>query len=120
LTNPGTQIFWICNPSILEFPNPEEKGDNLLATHLSAIKRARQNEKRRLRNLQLNSTVKSSIRKVRMAVEGKDVEGAKKALLTVIPLIQKAQSKSVFHKNASARKISRLTRRVNSLTAVSK
>ena len=91
-----------------------------MATHLSAIKRARQNEKRRLRNLQIKSTVKSSVKKVRVAVEGKDVEGAKKALLTVIPLIQKAHSKSVFHKNASARKISRLTRKVNSLTVVPK
>jgi len=91
-----------------------------LATHLSAIKRARQNEKRRLRNLQIRSTVKSSIKKVRVAVEGKDVEGAKKALLTVIPLIQKARSKNVFHKNASSRKISRLTREVNALTVASK
>ncbi|OGP96447.1 MAG: 30S ribosomal protein S20 [Deltaproteobacteria bacterium RBG_16_47_11] len=86
-----------------------------MATHLSAIKRARQNEKRRLRNLQIRSTVKSSVKKVRVAVEGKDVEGAKRALLTAIPLIQKARSKSVLHKNASARKISRLTREVNAL-----
>jgi small subunit ribosomal protein S20 len=91
-----------------------------LATHLSAIKRARQNEKRRLRNLQIKSTVKSSVKKVRVAVEGKDIEGAKKALSTVIPLIQKAHSKSVLHKNASARKISRLTRKVNSLAVVPK
>ena len=91
-----------------------------MATHLSAIKRARQNEKRRLRNLQIRSTVKSSVKKVRVAIEGKDVEGAKKALLTAIPLIQKARSKSVFHKNASARKISRLTREVNALAVVSK
>ena len=91
-----------------------------MATHLSAIKRARQNEKRRLRNLQIKSTVKSSVKKVRVAVEGKDVEGARKALSTVIPLIRKAHSKGVFHKNASARKISRLTRSVNSLTVVPK
>ncbi len=57
---------------------------------------------------------------MRIAIEGKDVEGAKKALLTAIPLIQKARSKSVLHKNASARKISRLTREVNALTVVPK
>ena len=91
-----------------------------MATHLSAIKRARQNEKRRLRNLQIRSTVKSSVKKVRAAIEGKDAEGAKKALLTAIPLIQKARSKNVHHKNASARKISRLTREVNALTAAPK
>jgi small subunit ribosomal protein S20 len=84
-----------------------------LATHLSAIKRARQNEKRRLRNLQIKSTVKSSIKKVRASVEKEDVDGAQKGLLKTIPLIQKARSKGVFHKNTSARKISRLTREVN-------
>jgi len=86
-----------------------------LAIHLSAIKRARQNEKRRLRNLHIKSTVKSFVKKVRVAVEEKDVEGAQKALLKVIPLIQKAHSRGVFHKNTSARKISRLTREVNTL-----
>ena len=88
-----------------------------MATHLSAIKRARQNEKRRLRNLQIESTVKSSVKKVRVAIAKKDVEGARKALLKTIPLIQKAHSKGVFHKNTSARKISRLTQGVNALSA---
>jgi small subunit ribosomal protein S20 len=91
-----------------------------LATHLSAIKRARQNEKRRLRNLQIKSTVKSFTKKVRVAIENKDVEGAQKALLKAIPLIQKAHSKDVFHKNTSARKISRLTREINALKVASK
>ena len=88
-----------------------------MATHLSAIKRARQNEKRRLRNLQVRSTVKSFVKKVRAAIEKKDAEGAQKALAKTIPLIQKARSKGVFHKNTSARKISRLTREVNALSA---
>lgn len=88
-----------------------------MAIHLSAIKRARQNEKRRLRNLHFKSTVKSSIKKVREATEGKDVEGAQKALLKAIPLIQKAHSQGIFHKNTSARKISRLTREVSALKA---
>jgi small subunit ribosomal protein S20 len=91
-----------------------------LATHLSAIKRARQAEKRRLRNLHIRTTVKSSVKTVTMAIEKKDAEGAQKALLKAIPLIQKAQSKGVFHKNTSARKISRLTRGVRALTAGSK
>ncbi len=86
-----------------------------MAIHLSALKRAKQNEKRRLRNLHIKTTVKSSIKKVREAIEEKDVEGAQKALLKTIPLIQKAHSKGVFHKNTSTRKISRLTREVNTL-----
>jgi small subunit ribosomal protein S20 len=88
-----------------------------LAIHLSTLKRTRQNEKKRLRNLQIKSTVKSSVKKVRIAIAKKDVEGARKALLKTIPLIQKACSKGVFHKNTSARKISRLTLEVNTLSA---
>ncbi len=84
------------------------------------MKRARQAEKKRLRNLHIRSTVKSLVKNVRMAVEKKDVEEAQKALLKAIPLIQKAQSKGVFHKNTSARKISRLTREVHALTAESR
>jgi len=103
----------------LEFVIPQfyKKGGLILAIHLSAIKRTRQNEKRRVRNLQIKSTVKSSVKKVRTAIAKKDVEGARKALLKTIPLIQKAYSKNVFHKNTSARKISRLTREVNALSA---
>jgi small subunit ribosomal protein S20 len=88
-----------------------------LAIHLSALKRARQNEKRRLRNQHAKSVVKSVVKKVREAVEEKDVEGAQKALSKAIPLIQGAHSKGVFHKNTSSRKISRLTRGVNALKA---
>ena len=90
-----------------------------MAIHLSAIKRARQNEKRRLRNQHTKSTVKTVVKKVRAAVEEKDVVGAREALLKAIPLIQKAHSKSVFHKKTSSRKISRLTRQVNALKAQS-
>jgi small subunit ribosomal protein S20 len=86
-----------------------------LASHASAIKRAKQNEKRRLRNLNIKTLVKSSIKKVRIAVEKKDVEEAQKALAKTLPLIQKARSKGAFHKNTSSRKISRLTREVNAL-----
>jgi small subunit ribosomal protein S20 len=79
-----------------------------LASHQSAIKRAKQNERRRVRSLHIESTVKTSIKKVREAIE-------KKGLLETIPLIQKARSKGVFHNNTSARKVSRLTQAVNGL-----
>ena len=86
-----------------------------MAIHISALKRARQNEKRRVRNLHVETTVKSIVKKVRSAVEEKDVEGAQKALAKAIPLIQRAESKGVFHKNTSSRKISHLTRAVNAI-----
>ncbi len=86
-----------------------------MASHSSAIKRAKQNAKREVRNLHVESTVKSAVKKVRSAVEAKDVEGARKALAKAIPLIQRAHSKGVYHKNTSSRKISHLTRAVNAL-----
>ena len=89
-----------------------------MASHQSAVKRAKQNEKRRLRALHVKSGVKSYVKKVRMAIEKKDLEGAQKALLKTIPFIQKAQSKGVFHKNTTSRKISRLTREVNVMAKV--
>jgi small subunit ribosomal protein S20 len=91
-----------------------------LATHLSAIKRARQNEKRRLQNLHFKTTVKSAVKKIRAAIEDKDAEGAKIALSKAIPIIQKAHSKGALHKNTSARKISRLTREVHALSVEDK
>jgi small subunit ribosomal protein S20 len=86
-----------------------------LANHISALKRARQNEKRRVRNLHVETTVKSMIKRVRTAVEAKDIEGARKALASTIPAIQRAHSKGVFHKNTSSRKVSKLVRAVNGL-----
>ncbi len=84
-----------------------------MATHPSAIKRAKQNEKRSFRNLHMKTTVKTAIKRVRLALEEKDADGAQKALHLAIPLIQKGRSKRTFHQNTSARKIARLTREVN-------
>ena len=86
-----------------------------MASHISALKRARQNEKRRVRNLHVETTVKSAVKKVRSAVEAKDIEGAQKALAAAVPMIQRANSKGIYHKNTSSRRISNLTRAVNTL-----
>ena len=87
-----------------------------MATHPSAIKRAKQNKKRRARNTHVVTTVKHQIKEVRSAVEKKDADGARKALEKAVPLIQRARSKGVFHGNTAARKVSKLTREVNALT----
>ncbi len=87
-----------------------------MATHASAIKRAKQNKKRRARNTHVVTTVKHQVKEVRSAVEKKDAQAAQKALKMTVPLIQRARSKGVFHRNTAARKISKLTREVNALT----
>jgi len=86
-----------------------------LATHPSAIKRAKQNKKRSIRNTHVVTTVRHQVKEVRLAVEKKDPQGARKALKTVVPLIQRACAKGIFHRNTAARKISKLTREVNAL-----
>jgi small subunit ribosomal protein S20 len=86
-----------------------------LETHKSALKRQRQNEQKRARNVHIRSTLKSVVKRVRLAVEAKDVEKARTALAEAIPAINKAKSKGVIHGNTASRKVSRLTRLVNSL-----
>lgn len=87
-----------------------------MATHASAQKRARQSEKRRLRNAALKSVLKTSSKKVLKAVEEKNLDEARKALAFAIPVIQRVAGKKVIHKKTAARKISRLTKKVNALT----
>jgi len=88
-----------------------------LATHQSAIKRNKQNEKRRLRNISIKSNVKTEIKSVVKALETRDIEQSKAALTKAIPLITKAAAKGVFHKKTASRKISRLTKKMNTLKA---
>jgi len=86
-----------------------------LATHKSAEKRSRQNVVTRLRNTSVKSSVKTRIKSVLNAVEEKDNAASATALAVAIPAINKAASKGVFHKKTASRKISRLTKKVNSL-----
>ena len=67
------------------------------------------------RNKSIKSAVKTSIKKVEAAVAAKDVEAAKAALVNATSVIDKAESKGVYHKNNAARKVSRLSKAVNSI-----
>ncbi len=88
-----------------------------MATHQSAIKRSKQNEKRRLRSISIKSNVKTEIKSVVRALETRDIEQSKAALTKAIPIITKAAAKGVFHKKTASRKISRLTKKMNTLKA---
>jgi small subunit ribosomal protein S20 len=86
-----------------------------LANHKSAEKRDRQNKKRKMRNISIRARAKTSIKTVLKAVEEKDQENSKSALISAAKTIDKAAAKGVFHKNNASRKISRLTKKVNAL-----
>jgi small subunit ribosomal protein S20 len=88
-----------------------------LLTHKSAIKRSRQALKRRERNVSVKSGIKTGVKTVLEAVESKDSEAAKAALAKAAPAIAKAAAKGAFHKKTASRKISRLTKQVNTLKA---
>lgn len=83
-----------------------------MATHKSALKRARQNERRRLRNKAYRTRVKNAVKAVRVAVAEKAPEKAQQALAQAVPIIMEAASKGVIHRNNSARKIARLSKSV--------
>ncbi len=88
-----------------------------MPNHKSALKRMRQNEKRRLRNKAYKTRVKNMIKKVKFFVEKKDLENAIKSLSEATSLIQKVAAKGIIHKNNASRKISKLACMVNALKA---
>jgi len=88
-----------------------------LVIHKSAVKRSRQALKHRERNISVKSSIRTGVKTVLEAVEGKDPEAAKAALAKAVPAIAKAAAKGAFHKKTASRKISRLTKKVNTLKA---
>ena len=86
-----------------------------MANHKSAVKRHRQNQVRNNRNNHIRSTMRTLVKQVRQAVAAGDRDTARAALDKAIPYISKTASKGVIHKATASRKVSRLTRLVNTL-----
>lgn len=86
-----------------------------MASHKSALKRAKQDEVKRIRNKSYKTKVKKAIKEVRTAVANNSAEQSKQNLVKAVSIIQKTTSKGIIHKNQAARKISRLTHQVNQL-----
>jgi len=86
-----------------------------LANHKSAEKRARQNEKRRIHNKAVRTRVKHATKEVRLKAAETSKEEALAKLKTAQSIINKALKKGVIHKKTAARKISRLSRLVNTI-----
>ena len=81
-----------------------------MANHKSALKRAGQNESRRLRNRSVKSRVKTVVKEVRQAVTGDSGEAVAANLKAAQAVIDKAVKKGVLHKRTAARKIARLAK----------
>ena len=83
-----------------------------MANHKQAEKRNRQRIKRRSRNLQHLSSMRTYMKRVRRALAGKAIDEAKAELPAALTAIAKAASKGVIHRNTASRYKSRLTKAV--------
>ena len=86
-----------------------------MANTSSAKKAVRKIARRTAVNKSRRSEMRTYVRKVEEALAAKDAGVAAAALREAEPLVARAAQKGILHKNAAARKISRLTRRVKTL-----
>jgi len=86
-----------------------------MANHKSALKRNKQSIAANLRNVHARTTMRTLVKNVRLAVAAEDKAAAVAALEKAVPYIDKVCTKGVIHKATASRKISRLTKLVNTL-----
>jgi small subunit ribosomal protein S20 len=86
-----------------------------MANHFSALKRARQTERRTARNRGNASRLRSALRNMREALNKGDKSAASQAFNQTASALDKAIQKGVLHKNTAARYKSRLNARLNAL-----
>ncbi len=88
-----------------------------MANSPQSKKRARQAARRTLVNKSRRTRIRTFIRKVEEAIAGGDQAAAAEALRAAQPEIMRGVTKGVLHRNTASRKISRLAKRVKSLSA---
>ena len=79
-------------------------------------KRARQNERKLEVNKARRSRIRTFLKKVEEAITSGDKSSANTALKSAQPELMRGVTKGVYKKNTAARKMSRLSSRVKSLT----
>jgi small subunit ribosomal protein S20 len=85
--------------------------------NLSALKRARQAEKRNMRNKSERTKIRGAVKAVESAVRENNKEASEAALQKAVKTITSSVPKGLLHKNNASRKVSRLVRKVNAVTA---
>jgi small subunit ribosomal protein S20 len=83
-----------------------------LANKPSALKRIRQNEKRRLRNRTYRGNARAQVKNARLAIEQGVVEDAREATLSAISALDKAAQKGTIHKKNASRRKGRLMKQL--------
>ena len=87
-----------------------------MANHKSAIKRARQNERKRLQNKRLKTRIKKVTKEVRLAGDESQKSTTLNRLNIAKSVIDKAAKKGAVHRKAASRKISRLSKVVDAIS----
>lgn len=88
-----------------------------MAHHKSALKRIRQNERRREINRSRVSRIRTFLKRVEQAIESGDHTRARDALRQAQPELMRGVTKGVLHKNTASRKMRRLSARVKAMQA---
>ncbi|MEE9219518.1 MAG: 30S ribosomal protein S20 [Acidobacteriota bacterium] len=86
-----------------------------MATHRSALKRIRRNERRRQYNRSKRTRVRRAIKQLRGALEAGNLEQARTCLRPTVSLIDRLARSRVIHQKTAARTKSRLTRHLRRL-----
>ncbi len=90
-----------------------------MAVHPSVIKRHRQSLKKRTRNIDTKSRIRTLIKKARQAIDAKNQETASLQLRAVDKALGKAVSKGIIKRNTASRWLSRLSRSAARMTPTS-
>ena len=86
-----------------------------MANHFSALKRARQTEKRTARNRANTSQLRTALRSMRESLEKGDKAAASQAYRQTVSTLDRATKKGILHENTASRYKSRLAARLNAL-----
>lgn len=78
----------------------------------SVIKDVKKSRERRLRNLSAKSKIKTFVKRTKIAIET-DLDNAATLLNQTVSIVDKAAKRGIIHKNAAARRKSRLMKRMN-------
>jgi small subunit ribosomal protein S20 len=84
--------------------------ENFLAVHPSVIKRHQQSVKRRTRNIESKSRLRTLIKKARQAIESQNSDAVAAQIRAVNRALGKAVSKGIIKRNTASRWLSRLSR----------
>lgn len=84
-----------------------------MANIKAAIKNIRTTERKTIANKHKKSTIKTYIKRFESAIAAGEIAEAQELIKVIDKDLKRAAHKNIVHKNAAARKVSRLTRKLN-------